>query len=65
MASTPTDAEIMSLLEEKKAFTERYRDRLRAKRKSAYQHEDRELEVDTPSGHKLGTIIRQFETKTI
>ena len=59
MASTLTDTEIMDLLEEEKPLPERYRDRLQPKRKSAYQHEERELEVATPSGHSFRIIIRR------
>ncbi len=46
MVSTLADTEIMDLLEEEKPLPEKYRDRLQPKRKSAYQHEERELEVN-------------------
>ena len=59
MASTLADTEIMDLLEEEKPLPEKYRDRLQPKRKSAYQHEERELEVNTPSGHSFRIIIRR------
>ena len=59
MAYTLTDTEIMDLLEEGKPLPEKYRDRLHPKRKSAYQHEERELKVDTPSGHSFRVIIRR------
>jgi len=59
MAYTLTDTEIMDLLEEEKPLPEKYRDRLQPKRKSAYQHEERELEVDTPSGHSFRITIRR------
>ena len=59
MAPTLTDTEILDLLEEKKPLPEKYRDRLRPKRKSSYQHEERELEVNTSLGHSFRIIIRR------
>jgi len=59
MASTLTDTEIKDLLKEEKPLPEKYRDRLRPKRKSSYQHEERELGVNTPSGHRFRIITRR------
>lgn len=59
MTSILTDAEIIDLLQEVKPLPARYRDRLQPRRKSAYQHEERDLKVDTPSGHSFRIIIRR------